>query len=320
MSRLIAAKLALALVTLAFVLTFNFFLFRAIGDPRADLLRVPRMTEVQRAHLIEERGLDRSLAEQYGIYVRNTLSGQLEVSYQSNRPVTDVIGDALPNTLILALPATLLAALIGTWMGIISARRRGRPADGALTGGALTFYSMPEQFLAIAVVLVFSIWLKAFPSQLSEEPGTTAQGLSHVWDVAQHAALPVLTLTLSIIASWSLIMRASLSETLHEDYMTTARAVGLSPRRAVLRHAVPNALLPVIALTAMSLGYVVGGVIFIESVFSWPGIGEITYAALLNRDLPVLQGVFLLTSAAVILMNLLADLIIMALDPRVRAR
>jgi peptide/nickel transport system permease protein len=132
--------------------------------------------------------------------------------------------------------------------------------------------------------------------------------------------LPVLTLTLSIIASWSLIMRASLSETLHEDYMTTARAVGLSPRRAVLRHAVPNALLPVIALTAMSLGYVVGGVIFIESVFSWPGIGEITYDALLNRDLPVLQGVFLLTSAAVILMNLLADLIIMALDPRVRAR
>ena len=138
--------------------------------------------------------------------------------------------------------------------------------------------------------------------------------------MAQHAALPVLTLTLSIIASWSLIMRASLSETLHEDYMTTARAVGLSPRRAVLRHAVPNALLPVIALTAMSLGYVVGGVIFIESVFSWPGIGEITYDALLNRDLPVLQGVFLLTSAAVILMNLLADLIIMALDPRVRAR
>jgi peptide/nickel transport system permease protein len=107
---------------------------------------------------------------------------------------------------------------------------------------------------------------------------------------------------------------------MHEDYMTTARAVGLSPRRAVLRHAVPNALLPVIALTAMSLGYVVGGVIFIESVFSWPGIGQLTYDALTNRDLPVLQGIFLLSSAAVILMNLLADLIIMALDPRVRAR
>ena len=320
MSRVIAGKLALALITLAFVLAFNFFLFRAIGDPKEDLLRVPRMTAVQRAHLIEERGLDRSLLDQYGIYVRNTLSGQLEISYHSNRPVTDVIGEALPNTLILALPATLLAALLGTWMGIISARRRGSAADGTLTGGALTFYSMPEQFLAIAVVLVFSIWLKAFPSQLSEEPGTTAQGLSHVWDVSQHAVLPVVTLTLSILASWSLIMRASLSETLHEDYMTTARAIGLSPRRAVLRHAVPNALLPVIALTAMSLGYVVGGVIFIESVFSWPGIGQVTYDALLNRDLPVLQGVFLLSSAAVILMNLLADLIILALDPRVRAR
>jgi peptide/nickel transport system permease protein len=129
----------------------------------------------------------------------------------------------------------------------------------------------------------------------------------------------VLTLTASILASWSLIMRSSLSEAMRSDYMTTARAIGLSPRRAVLRHAVPNALLPVIALTAISLGYVVGGVIFIESVFSWPGIGLLTYDAVLNRDLPVLQGVFLLTSAAVIFVNLLADLIIIALDPRVRA-
>jgi peptide/nickel transport system permease protein len=319
MTRLVAGKLVLAAVTLAFVLTVNFFLFRAVGDPRTDLLRVPHTSATQRQHLIEARGLDRSLLDQYGIYVRNTLTGQLETSYHSGRPVSDVIADALPNTLILALPATLLAALVGTWMGIVSARRRGSAADGALTGGALTLYSMPEQFLAIVAVLVFSIWLRAFPSQLSEEPGSTAHGLSHAWDVTQHAALPVLTLTASILASWSLIMRSSLAEQLHADYMTTARAIGLSPRRAVLRHAVPNALLPVIALTAMSLGYVVGGVIFIESVFSWPGIGQLTYDALLNRDLPVLQGVFLVASAAVILMNLVADLVIMALDPRVRA-
>jgi peptide/nickel transport system permease protein len=319
-TRLVGEKVALALVTLAFVLTFNFFLFRAVGDPKNDLLRVPHMTQGQRVHLIHARGLDRSELDQFGIYVRNTLSGQLETSYHSGRPVSDVIGEALPNTLILALPATLLAALIGTWLGIVSARRRGSKADAAITGGSLTLYSMPEQFLAIAVVLVFSIWLKAFPSQLSEEPGSTAHGFSHIWDVTQHAVLPIVTLTASIVASWSLIMRSSLSEALHEDYMTTARAVGLSPRRAVLRHAVPNALLPVIALTAMSLGYVVGGVIFIESVFSWPGIGQLTYDALTNRDLPVLQGIFLLSSAAVILMNLIADLLIMALDPRVRAR
>jgi peptide/nickel transport system permease protein len=317
--RLIAEKIALALVTLAFVLTLNFFLFRALGDPRDDLLRVPHMSAAERAHLIHARGLDRSLLDQYGIYVRNTLSGQLETSYRAGTPVTDVIGDALPNTLILALPATLLAALLGTWIGIASARRRGGATDGALKGGALTLYSMPQPFLAIAVVLVFSVWLKAFPSQLSEEPGSNAQGLSHVWDVAQHAILPVFTLTASILASWSLIMRSSLSEVTHEDYMTTARAIGLSPRRAVLRHAVPNALLPVIALTAISLGYVVGGIIFIESVFAWPGIGRLTYDALLNRDLPVLQGVFLLSSAAVIFLNLVADLVIMSLDPRVRA-
>ena len=125
MIELIAGKVALALITLAFVLTFNFFLFRAVGDPRNDLLRVPHMSEVQREHLIHARGLDRSLLDQYGIYVRNTLSGQLETSYHSGRPVTDVIGGALPNTLILAIPATILAALLGTWIGIVTARRRG---------------------------------------------------------------------------------------------------------------------------------------------------------------------------------------------------
>jgi peptide/nickel transport system permease protein len=319
MTRLIAGRVALALLMLGFLLTITFFLTRAFGDPRSELLRTPHMSAAERAHLIEERGLDRSLLDQYGIYVRDTLSGQLERSDNTGRPVTDVIGDALPSTLILALPATLLAALLGTWIGIVSARRRNGAVDSALTGGALTLSAMPAAFLAMAVVLVFSIWLNAFPSQLSEEPGSSAHGLGQVWDVTQHAVLPVLTLTAAILASWSLIMRASLSEELHEDYMTTARAIGLSPRRALLRHAVPNAMLPVIALTAVSLGYVVGGVIFIESVFSWPGIGGLTYDALQSRDVPVLQGVFLVTSAAVIMLNLLADLVIIALDPRVRA-
>jgi peptide/nickel transport system permease protein len=319
-TRLIAVKVVPALVALALVLTFNFFLFHAVGDPKNDLLRVPGMTEVQRAQLIHARGLDRSELSQFGIYLRNTLSGQLETSYRSRRPVSDVVGEALPNTLIVALPAALLAALLALWMGTVSARRRGSRADGALTGASLVLYSTPAQFLAIGVVLVFSIWLRAFPSQLMQEPGSTAQGLSHIWDVTQHAALPVVTLAASIVAGWSLIMRSSLSATLHADYMTTARAVGVSPRRAVLRHAVPNALLPVIALTATSLGYVVGGVIFVESVFSWPGIGKLTYDALTSRDLPVLQGIFLLSSAAVILVNLLADLLIVILDPRARAR
>src|ERR1700712_3604336 len=134
MMRLIGAKVALALITLAFVLTANFFLFRAVGDPKNDLLRVPHMTAVQRAHLIHARGLDRSELDQFGIYVRNTLEGRLETSYHSGRPVTDVIGDALPNTLILALPATLLAALLGTWMGIVSARKRGRRGAGGPPG------------------------------------------------------------------------------------------------------------------------------------------------------------------------------------------
>jgi peptide/nickel transport system permease protein len=319
MTRLIAGRVLLALAVLLFVLTVDFALFRAVGDPRKDLAEAPQLSAAARTHLIHERGLDRSEADQYGIFLRNALVGQLETSYRTGRPVVDMIRSAVPETLIIVLPAALLAALLGGWIGTVSARRRGGRADRALTGGALTLSSVPQAFLAMAVVLVFSIWLDAFPSQLSEEPGAGTRGMSHVWDVTQHAALPVLTLTASILATWSLIMRSSLTEELDEGYMATARAVGMSPRRAVLHHAVPNALLPVIALTAISFGYVLGGVILIESVFSWPGLGGLTYEAVQSHDLPVLQGVFLVASTAVILVNLIADLVIIALDPRVRA-
>jgi len=183
MRRLIAEKVAFAALALAFVLTLNFFLFRALGDPRTDLLRVPHMPAAERTHLIHERGLDGSLLHQYGIYVRNTLSGQLETSYHTGRPVSHMIADALPNTLILALPATLLAALLAAWIGVLSARRRGSAADGVLTGASLTLYSMPEQFLAIAAVLVFSIWLRPSPvssprSPAPRQPGSATSGTS----------------------------------------------------------------------------------------------------------------------------------------------
>jgi peptide/nickel transport system permease protein len=314
----VLAKIALAVVTLLFVLVFNFFLFRAIGDPKKDLIRIPHTTQKQREQIIKDRGLDKPLFTQFGIYVRDTLSGNLETSYETRQPVWTVIKAAIPNSLILVLPATILAALLGTWMGVVAANRRGTATDGLLSNGSLTLYSMPEAFLAIALVLIFAVELQAFPTGLKVDPGSNLHGAAYVWNVIQHATLPIVCLTLSILAQWTLIMRSSMLETLHEDYITTARAIGNPRWRVLRRHAVPNSILPVIALTAISLGGVVGGVFFIETVFSWPGVGYLSFHAIQNRDIPVMEGVFLVTSAAVIIANLVADLLLGFLDPRIR--
>jgi peptide/nickel transport system permease protein len=316
--RAVALKVAFALGTLVFVLIFNFFLFRAAGDPKTDLVRVPRLSPEARAKLIEERGLNDSLLTQFGIYVRNTLTGELETSFASGRPVVNELVEALPNTLLLVGTATILAALIGSWLGVIAASRRGRATDTGITQGSLLLYSMPEFWLGMILIWLFAVTVNLFPTGLKTDPGADFSTLEYVWNVAQHAALPIITLTLGLLGSYVVIMRSALGDVLNEDFVTTARAIGL-PRHRVLRdHAVRNALLPVVTLAGLNLGFVVSGAITIEALFSWPGIGLLTLDAIDNKDYPMLQGIFLLTSAAVILANLVTDLLYSYLDPRVR--
>lgn len=311
-------KVGVALVTLAFVLVFNFFLFRAAGDPKTDLLRNPKLTKDAIEALIEERGLNDSVWTQFGIYVRNTLTGELETSYSTNRPVADELMEALPNTLLLVGTATILAALIGSWLGVIAASRRGTWKDTGITQVSLTLYSMPEFWLGMILIYVFAVTLGAFPTGLKSDPGADFTTPEYVWNVAQHAVLPIVTLTLGLLGSYVVIMRSALADVLNEDFVTTARAIGL-PRHRVLRtHAVRNALLPVVTLAGLNLGFVVSGAITIEALYSWPGIGLLTIDAIDNKDYPMLQGIFLLTSAAVILANLLTELLYTYLDPRVR--
>jgi peptide/nickel transport system permease protein len=316
--RYVVGKILWALGTLAFVLVFNFFLFRAAGDPKTDLLRNPKLSGQAIQNLIEERGLDESTWTQFRIYVKNTLTGELETSYSSNQPVAHELLDALPNTLLLVGTATILAALIGSWLGVVAASRRGSKRDGLITQGSLALYSMPEFWLGMVLIWLFAATVPFFPTGLKSDPGADFTTAEYVWNVAQHAALPIVTLTLGLLGSYVVIMRSSLSDTLREDFVTTARAIGL-PRHRVLRdHAVRNALLPVVTLAGLNLGFVVSGAITIEALFSWPGIGLLTIDAIDNKDYPMLQGIFLLTSAAVIVANLLTDLLYSYLDPRVR--
>ena len=318
--RIVLARVLTALGTLAFVLTFNFFLFRAAGDPTSNLLRKPQISREEIERLIQERGLDESQLEQFRIYIGNILTGEFETSYSSNRPVLDELMDALPNTLLLVGVASVVAAAVGIWMGIAAGSRRGSATDAALTRGSLTFYSMPEFWLGMILIWLFAVTVPLFPTGLKYEPGATYDSkLEEIADVAQHAILPILTLAIGLAAQYVVITRAALADVLNQDFITTARAIGLPRRRLLRQHAVPNALLPVVTLASLNLGFVVSGAITVEAVFSWPGIGDLTLRAIDTKDYPLLQGIFLLTSALVIIVNLLTDFLYVYLDPRVRA-
>jgi peptide/nickel transport system permease protein len=228
------------------------------------------------------------------------------------------IWEALPNTLFLVGTATILSAIIGSWLGVVAAARRGTFTDTGITQGSLILYSMPEFWLGMILIWLFAVTIGLFPTGLKTDPGQELSGLSYTWNVIQHSVLPIDTLTLGLLGQYVVIMRSALTDVLNEDFVTTARAIGL-PRYRVLRdHAVRNALLPVVTLASLNLGFVVSGAITIEALFSWPGIGQLTVDAINTKDLPMLQGIFLLTSAAVIVANLIADLTLTYLDPRIR--
>jgi peptide/nickel transport system permease protein len=317
--RWIGAKALGALITLAFVLVFNFFLFRVMGDPTAQLARLPRATPQEIVRLRAYYGLDKSLLGQFGDYARDTVKLDLGVSQRSRRKVTTELGDAIPWTLLLIGTGTLTATLLGTWLGVIAATRRGTAADDGLLGFSLFTYAAPEYWIGIILILLFAVALPLFPAGQQVTPGSELSGLAHVRDVAEHMVLPVAALTLMLLGQYFVIMRSSMVDVLTEDFVTVKRATGMPWNRVVRKHAVPNALLPLVTLAALQFGAVAGGVITIETIFSWPGLGELTYNAINDKDFPVLQGTFLVFSVAVIVANLLADALYFVLDPRVQS-
>ena len=322
--RRLGAKLVGAVLSLAFVLVFNFFLFRVLpGDPAKNLTRNRLVPAEQVQVLRESFGLGKPLPEQFAAYVRDTLRGDLGISYKFRRPVSEVIAQRIWPTVLLLGVSTMLSTVIGLWIGIRGAWRRGSLFDRLSLGSALTLYAMPEFWLGILLLIAFGVGVGPFPGPFPtgglSSPDTELASLAGVLDVARHLVLPCLTLTLAYLAEYALVMRSSLLDELGEDYLTTARAKGLRDALVLRRHAVPNALLPTTTLIFLNLGFIVSGAITIETVYSWPGLGLLSYEALRTPDYPLLQGVFLLFSAAVIVANVIADLLYAYLDPRVRA-
>jgi peptide/nickel transport system permease protein len=317
--RYLLYKILQAVLTLLFVLVFNFFLFRGLGDP-TQLLAKQRgnLTPSALADLRSQLGLDLPLPQQFVNYLKQSAQGNLGLTFD-NQPVSSEIASAIWPTVLLIGTSTIASTLLGIWIGIAQGWRWGSRFDQTMLGVTLVLYSMPEFWFGLLMIMLFSVTWSIFPSGGMESAASSLTGLAHIADILNHLALPFFVLTVSYLAEYSLIMRSSLMEVLGDDFILVARAKGVRERMVRRRHAVPNALLPTMTVTILSLGYVLGGAIVIETIFSWPGLGRLTSTAIGNQDYALLQGLFLLFSAAVIVSNLIADLLYSYLDPRVRA-
>ena len=319
-ARVGGSKVLRAVVTLAFVVVFNFFLFRLLpGDPIGLYTRGRNMDAEQIAALRAE--LNRPIWEQFLTYVRNPFDPGID-STRFSQPVWELIGERIWPTLLLLGTAIVLASIIGIWIGIRAGWKPGSRFDKISTGTTLTLYSMPEFWLGMMLLIVLGVGAFGLPgffpvggiSSPGVDTSTPAGWLNVLW----HMFLPCLTITLIYLADYSLVMRASLIDERKQEYLMLARAKGMRDVLVRKRHAVPNALLPTITLIFLSLGFVVTGAITVETVFSWPGLGLLTYEALRGPDIPLLQAIFLLFSIAVIGANLIAELLYVVIDPRVR--
>lgn len=327
--RFITQKLVFAVITVFVVITFNFFLFRVLpGDPAVGGLRDPRLSPERVEALRERFGLDdpvfinlesgNPFESQYFAYLGALANGDLGTSYAfRDQSVSSLLGTALVNTLWLVLPAELISIVLGIGLGLIAAYRRGTRVDvGALTF-SLIMWSLPTFFLGIVLLFAGSTWL-GLPSAGRVTIGAVYDTTwDQIFDVLKHLILPTMTFALVLLGEYMLIMRSSVVEVLSEDYILTARAEGISTSQIIRRHALRNAMLPIVTLIALNLGFTVSGAIQVETVFSWPGLGELTVRAVNQRDFPVLQGAFLLLAVTVIIANLAVEIIYGWLDPRV---
>ncbi len=315
-----AVPLVLGIATLVF-----FVLSVAPGDPALYFLH-PGMTAETIARIRTNFGLDEPLLVRYGKWMVATLTGDLGYSFSLGRPVASVIGSFLPNTLILSGCALVLSFVLGIGVGVLQAVRRGSRTDSVSSVVLLFFYSMPSFWLALMLVLVFSFFARSvwhwpiwFPVSGMTSVDYAAMGpggrlLDRLW----HLALPVLSLTLVLTAGVARYARASMLEVVRQDYIRTARAKGLPERTVVLKHALRNALIPIITLGGLYIPLLFGGTVFIESVFSWPGMGKAIVDGIVARDYPLVMGTSFMFAALVVAANLLADVLYAVVDPRIR--
>lgn len=312
LGRMIAGVLLMiGVVALIFVLIHS-----TPGDPINVIVGDYPVPDAYREALREEWGLDKPLWEQFLIFLAGMARGDFGYSFANRQPVLDLIVQKSGPTILLMGTALLFSIVVGVALGIVNAKRRGSALDRVSSFVGVAGYSMPVFWLAQLAVLIFAIRLGVLPAAGMVSLRAPAQGFGRILDIAAHLVLPALVWSFRYIALFMNVTRVSMAETLGADYIRTARAKGLSSRRVLTHHALPNAAPPIITVIGYEAGFIMGGAVFVETVFAWPGLGLLLLTSVTTRDTPTVLGVFTVFAAGVVVMNLVADIINAAIDPR----
>jgi peptide/nickel transport system permease protein len=321
MQEYIIRRVLYTLLTLFGVATILFFVFRIMpGDPTAQVIS-PALDEVAQARLKQAYGLDKPLVVQYLLYLKNLAVLEWGRSFTSSRQVFDILAYRFWNTIFLMGAAMCFVLVIGTGLGMVMAWRRGGPLDAGGTVVALMFQSAPPFVTGLLLLMVLSYRLDLFPTGGMHTPGVpVGQGLAVFFsaDFLHHLVLPAITVALYYLATPMLIMRDSMLEVMGSDFIELAKAKGLAPHVVMIKHAARNALLAVVTVSSLMVGFAIGGQVLVESVFSWPGMGQLMVEAASSHDYPVAQATFLVLAAIVIFLNLASDISYCYLDPRIK--
>ncbi len=316
----ILTRLLHSIPLILFVMAINFLIIHAApGDPITYLYGSSAEVSPEQMHkLREELGLTRPLYIQYVLYLRQLVRGDLGFSVINRRPVFDLILERIPATVVLMTAAFVFSVIIGGLWGVVSAVKARTQIDYWVTIASLFGYSMPTFWLGLILILVFSLQLGWFPTMGMVTLGAQLSGWSAFVDILHHLVLPTITLGTFYLAIYARLIRASMVEILGQEFITTAWSKGLPARTVHYKHALRNALLPVITIAGLQIGFMFTGAVLTETIFAWPGMGGLTYQAILQRDYALLMGLFLMVSVCVILMNLVTDLLYTLVDPRIR--
>ncbi|MEM8792343.1 MAG: ABC transporter permease [Pseudomonadota bacterium] len=317
--RYVLKRLLQAVPIVFAIIIMNFFLLQLAEGDAVDVLagEAGSATPEYMAELRAKFGLDKPLPVQLAIYLKNVLMFDLGYSFRHEMPVSQLIFDRLLPTLLLMVSTICLAVGFGIILGLVAATGLNTWRDTAISIFALITYATPLFWVGLMLIVVFSLNLGWFPTSGMENLTKFYEGWDRVWDIAHHLVLPTITLSLFYLALYTRLMRASMLEQYGQDYVTTARAKGVTERRIVFVHVLRNALLPVVTMAGVQVGALIGGSVIVESVFAWPGLGMLAFEALFARDLNLLLGIFLLSALLVVAVNLVVDIIYSSLDPRI---
>lgn len=318
----IAARILQALALILAVIVLNFALIHiAPGDVVDTLANQAGGADAEEiAELREEFGLDKPFIQQLGIYVGNVVRGDLGDSFFFNQPVTTLILDRIWPTLLLSFTALGFAIVLGVTIGTIAARRPESAFSHGITVFALVGFAMPAFWTGILLLVVFSVQLGWLPVSGMNDLRFEGNWFERVIDTVEHLILPALALGIIYLASYSRLSRAAMLEVLESDYVRTARAKGLGERSVLFKHALRNGIIPIVTVMGLQFGAVISGAILVETVFAWPGVGRLAFDSVVRRDTNVLMGILLMVSVAVIMANLLTDVMYRVVDPRIRVK